>query len=66
MASATCVAEGTGGERHMNMMVIGITAMVTNLLIVIFRQAVGVDGIYWMAFGCWAVIAICGAIKGAR
>ena len=50
----------------MNMMVIGITAMVTNLLIVIFRQAVGIDGMYWMAFGCWAVIAICGAIREAR
>lgn len=50
----------------MNMMAIGITAMVTNLLIVIFTQAVGVDGMYWMAFGCWAVISICGAIREAR
>lgn len=46
------------------MMVMGITAMVTNLLMVIIHQAVGVDGMYWMAFGCWAVIAICGAVRG--
>lgn len=52
------------------MMTFGITAMFSNLLIVIFRQAVGVDGMYWMAywmaFGFWAVVAICGAIKEVR
>ena len=51
------------------MMIFGITAMLTNLLIVIFRQAVGEDDkddMYWMAFGFWAVVAICGAIKEAK
>lgn len=50
----------------MNLMIIGISGMVTHLLISIFRKVISVDGMYWMAFGCWAVIAICGAIKEAR
>lgn len=48
------------------MMIFGIAAMLSNLIIVIFRQPVGVGGMDWMMFGCWAVIAVCGAIKEAR
>lgn len=43
------------------MIAFGLTAMATNLLLCMFRGPV-VEDIYWMAFGCWAVVAICGAI----
>lgn len=46
------------------MMIFGISSMIAQLFV---RLCFGyVDVFDWMLFEIWAVIAVCGAIKGAK
>lgn len=46
------------------MMTFGISGMIGELIVKLIRG--NVDAFDWMVFGIWAVVAICGAIKGAK
>lgn len=46
------------------MMVFGIFGMIGELIVMAVRG--GIDALDWMEFTIWAVIAVCGAIKGGR
>jgi hypothetical protein len=46
------------------MMAFCICGMIGELIVKLMRG--GVDVFDWMLFAIWAVIAICGAIRGAR
>lgn len=47
----------------MSMMWVGLSGMLTHVVLCLWVE---IKAWHWMVFAAWAIITVCGAIRGAR